>query len=132
MKKGEAMPGNYLGKEDFPQDTLVTIKRVVMEEIKSESGSAQNKPVMYFLGASNPELDLKRGMVVNSGNWDMIEEISGHDDSDKWNGVKVVVYVDPSVMFGNNRVGGLRIREAKQSRSAEEEPPPPVDDDVPF
>ena len=131
MKKGEAMPGNYLGKEDFPQDTLVTIKNVVMEEIKSESGSAQNKPVMYFSGASNPELDLNRGMVVNSGNWDVIEEISGHDDSDKWSGVSVVVYVDPSVMFGSKRVGGLRIREPKQSQATQNTPPPPADD-VPF
>ncbi len=136
MKKDEAMPGKYLGKGDFPQDTLCTIDHVIMEGIDNDSGDTKDKPVMYFAGASNQMLDITRGFVVNSGNWDTIEEITGQDDSEKWGGAKIVVYVDPSIMFGKKKVGGLRVRVANLSAPAQVEELTPVpaapDDEVPF
>lgn len=139
MKKDEAMPGKYLGKADFPQDTLVTISYVRMEGIKKESGDTKDQPVAYFSSSSNFELDMERGMIVNSGNWDMIEDIAGEDDSDKWGGCQIVVFVDPSIMFGNKTVGGVRIRRPADTSApaqAKESPPPPPPtapaSDIPF
>jgi len=130
MRKGEALPGKYLSKDDFPQETLVTIRKVAMEEIKVVDGPNEHKPVLYFANPSNPTLDTSRGIVLNVGNWDACEAITGELDSDDWPGHDIVVYVDPSVMFGGKMVGGLRIRAPKKTQ-VQEEPPLP-DEEPPF
>jgi hypothetical protein len=134
MRKEQAMPSKYLGKVDFPQPTLVTISRVDLQDVKNEAGSFDTKAVMYVSNPSNVELDTARGIILNAGNWDSCESISGQVDSDDWNGTEIVVYIDPNVMFGRDKVGGLRIRAKATSAPAQvEEPPPPsMPDDVPF
>jgi len=133
MKKGEALPGKYLSKDDFQQPTLVTIRTVVMELIKSDRGKDEEKPVLYVDNPSNDELDIARGIVLNVGNWDACEEITGQPDSDDWKGSDIVIYVDPNVMFGGKKTGGIRIRAPKTAPAEVEEPPPPMPpDDVPF
>jgi len=134
MKRGDIMPSNYLGKDDFPQDTLCTIKEVVREEIKGDSGK-EDKAVLYLMNPSNDALDCTRGVILNVGNWEACEEISGQDDSDNWPGTMVVLYTDSSVMFAGKRVGGLRIRAARMEAPAKAEPAPAPsgqDDSIPF
>jgi hypothetical protein len=128
MKKDDALPGGYLGKEHFPNPTLVTIDSLVMEPVKSDHGPDKNKPVLYVRNPSNPSLDTSRGIILNVGNWEACEEITRQPDSDDWVGAEVVVYVDPNVMFAGKKVGGVRIR-AKSPAVAEEQPPP---SEVPF
>jgi hypothetical protein len=132
MKKGDALPGKYLSKDDFPAATLVTIKMVTLEMVKSDRGPDECKPVAYFREASNTGLDLARGVILNVGNWEACEEITGEDDSDNWMNKQVVVYVDPDVTFGGKRVGGIRIRASNVPVPAQEPPPPKPSDDVPF
>jgi hypothetical protein len=140
MRKEQAMPSKYLGKVDFPQPTLVTISRVDLQEVKNDSGNFETKAVMYVSNPSNVELDTARGIILNVGNWDSCEEISGQPDSDDWCGTEIVVYEDPSVMFAGKKVGGLRIRAKNTSAplgpavpaKVEEPPPPTTADEVPF
>ena len=128
MRKGEALPGKYLSKDDFPTPTLVRIRLVTLEMVKSDRGPDEQKPVVYFKDPSNASLDLSRGVILNVGNWEACEEITGEDDSDNWLNKQIVVYVDPDVTFGGKKVGGVRIR-ASQAPVAE---PPLPSDDVPF
>ena len=109
-----------------------------MESVKNQdTGIEDPKPVLYVTNPSNPTLDTARGIILNAGNWDACEEITGQNDSDNWKGSEIVVYVDPNVTFGNRKVGGIRIRQARREAvqmppSSQEEPPPPSAADVPF
>ncbi len=113
MKKSEAMPGSYLGKDDFEKPCACVVARVELEEVKDiESGAFKTKAVMYVSGPST-DIVVDRGIILNSGNWDSVEEISGEEDSDKWAGTAIEIYVDPNVMFGGKKTGGVRIRESE-------------------
>jgi hypothetical protein len=101
MNLKEMYPSKYLKKEDFPAPRTFTVKMVCTESIKSDNGN-ENKPILYFQ-------ELPKGMVLNRGNGDILGETYGYD-TDLWVGKPVEVYVDPSVMFGGKRVGGLRLR----------------------
>ena len=126
MKRNEALPSNYLGKEDFPKPCLAQIAHVEMEDIKSERG-VERKPVLHIMGPSY-DVDVARGVILNGTNWDVLEEIAGESDSDAWQGVQIVIYVDPNVKFGARRVGGIRIRAPKPTAAAAETSPPPHTD----
>ena len=139
MKRNEALPSNYLGKEDFPKPCLAQIAHVEMEDIKSERG-VERKPVLHIMGPSY-DVDVARGVILNGTNWDALEEITGESDSDVWKGVQIVIYVDPNVMFGAKRIGGVRIRAPRATAATakaspvptnhptEDEPPPHTDAD---
>lgn len=137
MKMHDAFPGNFLKKEDFPQPTLATIDRVEEQQIKGDKGE-ESKPVLYLRDPSDRQLDTARGLIVNKSNWEAIEHITGADDSDEWAGQAIVLFNDPTVMFGAKRVGGVRIRSPKSTAAvptpppAAEEPPPHEDGDIPF
>lgn len=124
MKRSEALPSKYLSKEDLDKPILVTIANVHMDYVEGSERS-EDKPVMTFKEKIKP-------MILNHTNWSVLEEVVGSDDSDDWIGQKIVVYHDPSVMFGGKRVGGIRLRAPKNVKQHEPEPPPPADDDVPF
>ena len=102
MKRGEAFPSQYIGKDDLAQPTRATIKDVVFETIKSDNGD-EDKAVMFF------QEDHLKKMIVNNTNWQTIEAAYG-DESDNWRGHQVELYVDPGIMFGGKRVGGVRVR----------------------
>ena len=131
MKRDDALPGRYLGQENFPKPCLAQVAHVVVEEIKGERGM-ERKPVLYIMGPSY-DVDILRGIILNGTNWDALEEITGKDDSDEWKNAQIVVYVDPKVMFGSKRVGGIRIRAPKSKVPVEPEPEPELaDDEIPF
>lgn len=102
MKSGDIFQSNYLKKEDVPQPIRLTIARVEAEMIAADDGK-EKKAVAHW---SNSNL---KPMIVNKGNWITLADAYG-DESDGWVGKPVEIYVDPSVMFGGKRVGGLRLR----------------------
>lgn len=112
MRRGEALPSSFLGKDDFTQPVLCQIAHVVMEDVKSDRGE-ERKPVLYIMGPSRP-VDTSRGIILNVTMWETLEELTGQPDSDQWKNTQIVVYVDPDVRFGGKRVGGIRIRAPKQ------------------
>jgi hypothetical protein len=108
--------GSFLKQEDLQGKAVkAVIASVEPEEVKdTDSGKLERKLVMHFAGKD-------KALILNRTNCESLEEICGTDDYGAWVGHAVVLYVDPSVMFGGKRVGGLRIR----SVSAPAAPPPP-------
>ncbi len=103
MRKSGAFPSQYLSKEDVATPVIATIADVRMETIQGGEGAAEEKPVMLF-----QEGHLKH-MVLNQINWGVIEDAYG-PETDAWRGNRVELYIDPRVMFGGRRVGGVRVR----------------------
>ena len=125
MKRSQALPGKFLAKEDFSQPVLAQVANVALEEIESNSGPAERKPVLYIMGPSNPAVDTNRGIILNGTNWDALEASTGKDDADEWPGEQIVIYHDPEVRFGNQKVGGIRIRPPQQQAAPAPPPAPP-------
>lgn len=107
MKRGEAFPSRWLAQGDLSSPVIATIDAVRNETIPGDNEDA-DKPVLYF---KNDQL---KKMILNSANWTTLESAFG-DESDNWSGKQIEVYVDPSIMFGKKRVGGVRIRVPSQS-----------------
>jgi hypothetical protein len=134
MNIGSAFKSNYLKAAEIgTKRVLVTIDRVEIERIEGES--KEDKPVLYFAGH-------ERGLVLNRTNADEITAIIGDPETDRWSGHKIVLYVDPTVMYAGKRVGGIRVMAPPPGKGGKPTPPPePVevvegfgvsDEDVPF
>lgn len=94
--------GSFLSKDDVPGPLPITITSVELETVGSGK-DAEKRPVAQVDGAPKPK------MALNDTNWDfLVEEFD--NDLDQIEGARVVVFVDPSVMFKGKRTGGLRLR----------------------
>jgi len=104
MRRSQAFRSNYLGKDDLNGHAVTAaILKVTMEKVKdTDSGEDRDKPVMYFQEDVKP-------LILNNINWITCEDAYG-EDSDSWSGRLVELFVDPNVMFGAKRVGGVRLR----------------------
>jgi hypothetical protein len=102
MRRSEAFPSKYIGKDDLEVPVLLTIGEVSTAMVKGDHGD-ECKTVMMFR-----EQGVK-AMIMNNCNWMTLEDAYG-EESDDWNGKPVELYVDPNVMFGGKRVGGVRVR----------------------
>jgi hypothetical protein len=91
----------YLRKEDFPEPETLTIKEVREEEVQAPGKESKLKIVIYFE-------EYEKGVVLNQANGLVLELLTGYDDPEKWVGVRLRVYHDPTVEFGGKRVGGIR------------------------
>lgn len=102
MRRSEAFPSRYIGKDDVKTPLLATIKELDQAMIKSDGGD-ECKNVMFF---KDPNV---KPLIVNTVNWMILEDAYG-EESDDWHGKMVELYVNPDVMFGGKRVGGVRVR----------------------
>ena len=96
--------GNFLKVQDIKGDIEVEVEKVEVRKVGRED-DAENKPVVMFKG-------LDKGLALNAVNASALAEIAG-DDYTAWAGVKCVLYVDPNVMYGGKRVGGVRIKKVE-------------------
>ena len=103
FKRSDVFQSNYLGQDDLGSPTVVVIHEAVMDKVKDDDGRPQDKLVLHF------KADKLKPWIVNSTNWQTIEDSYG-DDTDGWIGKPIEVYVDPNVMFGKKKVGGVRVR----------------------
>ena len=107
MKRSDAFPSKYIGKDDIGEDPnaelILTIANVRFEAIKDNHGVEEDKPVMHFQERGS------KPMILNSVNWQMIEKSYG-PESDEWGGKRIALYVDPNIIFGGKVVGGVRVR----------------------
>lgn len=93
----------YFGEQDFEtvdQQFLVTIRQVKTEEIKSDRGT-EIRGVVHF------EEDIKP-LILNVTNGKAIAKLYGKQ-VEGWTGKQITLYFDPSVKFGRERVGGVRV-----------------------
>lgn len=100
MNINSAFPSNYLRAVDFPDDTIVTIKEVLMESI-GQGREAEDKPVLYLQEYDKP-------LVLNKTNGNAIAGMYG-PESDAWAGKKITLYAT-EVQFGNEMVMSIRVR----------------------
>lgn len=114
----------YLKKEDLPYPVDTCLLWTQEEEVTAPGKGTETKLVAYFNG-------LKKGLVLNAANCEVLAEVTGTDDYEEWKDVPVQLYVDPDVTFGKKKVGGIRIRKLdadadSDSSSGTESVPVPV------
>ena len=84
----------FIGSYDFEGKASVTVEiaGISVEELRDNSGTAVNKPVLTFKGA-------KKGLVLNKTVAKTIAELYGNN-TDKWIGKKIVMFATTCQAFG--------------------------------
>ena len=126
MKISEMLQSNWLRKDDLDDPIggeVLTIRKITEELVGSDQ---QSKWALHWR-----EKDYQP-MLLNKTNLRLLSAVLG-DDTDDWIGKEIEVYHDPSISYGGQLVGGLRVRPPRppkpRARQARSELP---DDDVPF
>jgi len=103
----------FLTKDDFGlQGKLVTIRGDVSQmNVAKEDEPEEVKFLLFFD-------EFEKGMVLNSINSQIIAQITGSKDTENWNGHKLVVFNDPTVIMKGKLTGGIRVR-APRTRPAQ-------------
>jgi len=101
MKIGEAFPSKYLKAEEVKEELVVTIDRVLKEEMENREGEIEVKPVIFFRG-------MPRGMVLNKTNFASIAFQCG-EDTDEWSGKEITLYAPMVSAFGETKPA-LRVK----------------------
>ena len=104
MKLSELYPSKYLTKDDIGAGQKYTITSVNQENVGRDD-NPEIKPILHFQEINKP-------LVLNKTNGETIGEFLGND-TDLWTGKEIVVYFDPTIMFGGKKTGGLRVRPPK-------------------
>lgn len=127
-KISEMLASNWLKKEDLSDPVggeTFTIKRVTEELVGADQ---QSKWALHW-----KERDVMP-MLLNKTNLRLLASMLG-DDTDDWIGKEVEVYHDPTIAYGGQLVGGLRVRPPrppKPRRARTAEPGKLPDDDIDF
>src|ERR1043165_643999 len=119
MKKHEAFPGRFFKADDLMNGPITrTIKHV-----KSEQVGDDRRMVVYFE-------DDDKGLVLNKTNFDAIEEFSGKDDTDNWDGITLKLGM-VKVPYQGKRVPAVRVLGVTAASDMDDDNTPP-DDSIPF
>lgn len=94
--------GDYLKTEHIKEEKEFEIKEVKIEKI-GRGDQQEKKVVVYFEG-------LDKGLAMNKINSNAIAKVADSREIEDWNGVKVILYVDPDVTYMGDTVGGIRIK----------------------
>lgn len=140
MKTSDAFPSNFLKASDLQGRAV----RVVIEAVTMEKIGDDRKPVLHFVGKD-------KTLVLNKTNSNRIEEATGTDEMDDWQGWTITLYAC-KVDFQGKRVDAIRVddrpgasvapkkpeRAAAQRASsfvddgAPDAPPAVTDEEIPF
>jgi hypothetical protein len=101
----KAFKSDYLSSSDIDdKDLVLTIKNVRYQECMTQSGKKFCNVAHFAEQGIKP-------MILNVGNSKIVKSFAGNKTHlEDWNNIKIQVYVDPKVRFGNDTVEGLRIR----------------------
>lgn len=128
----DAFPSKYLKATDLGDDNVtVTIDRVDFEDIQTETGQKERKPILYFRGK-------QKGLVLNKTNASKISDLLASSDTDAWGGGKITLYATETTFQGRT-MPCIRIKPAKAAAATSKgatapavEREPGADDDIPF
>lgn len=113
MKIAKYRNSKWLRKDDVEamseKERQTVVERIVEEEVGDDL-----KPVIYFKG-------IDKGWPLNMTALEQLAELTGSDDTDDFAGARVEIFVDPSVRYAGKRIGGIKLRAAKE----------PFDDEIP-
>jgi len=118
----------YLKQGDIEEETEVTIIKIGQLNVAREDEQPEMKWAVRFE-------ELKKPMILNSTNIQLLAKACGSEDTDDWIGKKVVIFADPNVSFGGKLVGGLRVKLPVKKKTTEAKPAGKFDDmedDIPF
>ena len=105
---GDASQSQYLTKDDLSQHgQVVTIDHFEQHEIESRDGKNQRKLVMFAR-------ELDKPLVLNKTNAQAIKVITGTEMPADSIGQRIELYVDPTISFGGQIIGGIRVRHAAE------------------
>jgi len=109
-KISEMKSSKFLKKDDVGEGIVCTISGVSQENVAKEGAEIDLKWCLHFTNLDKP-------MVLNSTNLQLIAKFTGSDDTDDWEGKRIILYDDPSIMFKDKLVGGIRVREFKGKKT---------------
>ena len=112
---------DWLGGWCLPdgKDIVLTIRSAGQELVTGEKGKQEMCLVLHWVEDARP-------MICNRTNAKSIQRLVGSPYMDDWVGHKVQIYYDPSVKFGGECVGGLRIRKSVTIQPAPASAPAPA------
>ena len=95
---------NYLGDYSIPEgrDLIAVIDYIAREKVTGAGGKKEDEVVAH--------LKNEKPFILNKTNLKTIEKIYKTPLIEDWKGRAIQIYYDPSVKFGRETVGGLRIR----------------------
>lgn len=101
---------NFATADDFREgEKELTISNVIEERVGKGDG-AEMKLVLYA-----QELE-GMGVVLNKSNLYSLAKIFGSEETDDWQGEKVIAWRDPTVQFGGKKVGGIAFKSMEANR----------------
>jgi hypothetical protein len=112
---------NYFSRDNYPTEP-VTTEEIREEEIASPGAKAKQKLVAYFHGYD-------QGLVLNDTNCAVLAGMAHSDNPADWVGLRIEIFFLPTVKFGKETVGGLRVRPASVPAPA---PVPTKEEEVRF
>ena len=109
----QAVPSNskYLSKEDVVQPMLVHIYMMTTDEVEGDNNQIEQRAVLHFHGDVKP-------FILNQTNKELLKAVLGAETIGQIRNRQVVLYNDPTIMFGRKMVGGIRIRSAEAPPAA--------------
>ena len=105
-KVSEMIQSKFLRKEDIDDELIVTCKTVTLEDMPGDNND--QRWVLYFR-------EIPKGLVLNATTIRVLDKSFGKH-SDDWVGKKATLYVDETVQFKGQVVGGLRLRPLKVAK----------------
>lgn len=98
-------PSKYLrGADLMGRDVVVTIASVTVDEVVRAGGGKEKKPHLRFEGK-------EKSLILNRTNAKVVAALYGKF-TDAWVGKRITLFDDPSVRFGPEVTGGIRVRPA--------------------
>ncbi len=126
-KFASAFPSPYLKSADIGDpggDTAnATIVRVTQEELRGDLINVAYFAENLATGGKN------KGMILNTGNSNMVMKLSGCDDTDDVKDIPVLIYVENTTKGDGSPTTGLRLRKGV-ARSAAAQSAVDVTDDA--
>jgi len=109
----QAVPSNskYLSKEDVAQPMLVHIYMMTTDEVEGDNNQIEQRAVLHFHGDVKP-------FILNQTNKELLKAVLGAETIGQIRNRQVILYNDPTIMFGRKMVGGIRIRSAEAPPAA--------------
>ncbi len=96
-------PSRYLrGADLMGRDATVTIAAVTVEEVARAGGVKERRPCVRFEGK-------EKSWIMNRTNAKTVAKLYGKF-TDAWVGKRITLFDDPTVRFGPEVTGGIRVR----------------------
>ena len=109
----QAYGSKYLSASDIGTRKIRTkLIKIGKAKLRGNDGTERMRFVLFFEG-------IDKGLVLNAVNKDRLVAALGRPPV-KWLNASVGIYVDPDVVFGGKKTGGIRLRvlEAFQAKPA--------------